>query len=1043
MHHPVKIFVIFFACSFALLYLCAGGIWSERQKSPLTLSPISESQPVTKMPMGQQNIELYEEHKLEHGHYVHYLENTRHKEFEVHCAEITPWSRDELALKKPRFLYYPHKTAADVRTPLLLELTAEQGTLHRGDPRFDILRLQNQVLVRGFDRSEKYEQEGVQISTITGEDLEIHLLQRTMATPKMVHVEHKEMLALRGEGLTGDIRQEHMVLQRQVEVTVFSALWQKERAKIAADRLISRCQGKAEVHHYRDREMVEVTQQDKVEMSGGEARLTCDRVRFWLRRKKGVQAEAGKDAWELSRIEASGNVTMIDGPNKANSDSLTMENNAESSEAVMRGNVSIHIGDIQGFTILDADSHARLLKSQRKIELRTLDVACSDRLVWRREIGKRAREVFDFWGKVSLTQSSRKIPFLRLTCGSRARLILAPPAGHDDRREPLLFKATQTVEVSHDKVDASGDTLLWKRTAADVSETLLSGSPRIKIKQLAWGEKQNPFHSFGVMDEVKRDKKPTAEAGERIEDLVVTAIAPMLLVSEDKKGANALRYSASDRVEVVRYQSGKQDRVGHLRCRRLQVKAHGGSAILDGKKQGDTQGERLELSELDADGEVQFTMPEGEGGGDRLTFQQAAGKTVTLAGKAWTQNGQGKLRGDRFHFDGGSDIFTAVGQPVTMESKEMAGHGDELNYYKKEGRLHLRGAPAEVWQNDEAGKRKHSLLAREINYWRDSGKATAEGKARLIFTSDGQQGMLGSRLTEPDAKGDDKTGVRRKQKADKAHINAPGKQKESHYQLDCEALRAQFEQQKKELQFFSAAGGVDIVELEPTDAAQKQQARGEWMVYRDRQLTLAGKPAVIHYGDNRMESHQFTFYETEKKAVCEGPALVVLPNVKSTRSDIGVGLALADKDKRGAQPTPAGKDDKPSPLRIHCQGQVHMIHGSDRILFHKEVRVEMAQGTLTCELLQVNLRDNQIDALVAHEKVCLESSGNVARADQLYWREKSGIASLTSRQTVELSARDFRLRSPVVWYDIRNRRFFTRGRDVLVEKLGEQKMPKK
>jgi lipopolysaccharide export system protein LptA len=1026
MHHPVKIFAISFACSFALLYLCAGGIWSDRQKSPLTVATAGDEKPVTRLLLGQQRMELYQEHKVEQGHYVNYVPDTRDKEFEIHCAEIAPWSRDELALKRPRFVYYPQKSMHDVPSPSLLEVTAEEGILHRGKPRFDLLRFNREVLMKGFDRVANYTTEGKVMSTLTAQDLEIHLLHRTMKSSKVVHLEHKDVLLLQGEGFDGDVRQEHLVLHKNVVVTAFSALWQKRNRTLAADRLTSRSKGRTEVSRFRTAETIEVTQDESVEMAGSEARLTCDHIRFWLRRKDKVADNADKDAWEISKIEAHGNVCLVDGANTANSDTLVLENKKNVSEAVMRGNARIHIGDIHSFTILDAESHARLIKSQRKISLKTLDVTASERLVWRREMdqtSQNAREIFDFWGRVDLAQSSHKIPFLRLTCDKRARLILASPAGHEDRREPTWFKAAAAVKINHDKVEATGKTLLWRRLNATTSETLLSGEPRLKLKELAWGEAQNPFDTLGLMDEVKTNATTRAkkEAAPHVEDMVVSAQEPMRLLSEEQeRGDNLLRYFADKEVTVVRYRAGSDERVGHVRCRRLQLTAHGASGVLHEQKDAATK-QRLEVSQLDASGDVNFSLPEGEGGGDRLLFAQTGtDKTVTLAGKAWTQNEQGQLRGDRFCFDSKSEIFHAVGRPVTMSSKEMAGNGDNLYFYKKEGRLELIGQPARVWQNDEKGAQKHTLVASEINYWRNSGKATAVGKARLTFTADEGQNL---RKTQPAANAGKKTGKEK----------PPAR-----YQLDTEALRARFSQQQKTLDFFSAAGGVHIIKLNPADAAQKQEATGDWLVYRAQKLTLVGKPAVIHYGDNSMTSAQFTFYENEKKAVCEGPAEVVLPNLKSAQSKLTGELDLMRKNEKPASSVGKNKEETANPLRIRCQGQVHFLDASKQILFHKTVQANMAQGNLDCELLQVNLREQEIESLIAHEQVRLTASDNVARADQLYWRATSGIASLTSRRAVELSTREFRLYSPVVWYDIQERHFFTRGQEVLVERLGDK-----
>jgi lipopolysaccharide export system protein LptA len=255
------------------------------------------------------------------------------------------------------------------------------------------------------------------------------------------------------------------------------------------------------------------------------------------------------------------------------------------------------------------------------------------------------------------------------------------------------------------------------------------------------------------------------------------------------------------------------------------------------------------------------------------------------------------------------------------------------------------------------------------------------------------------------------------------------------YLLDAEALRAQFDVEKKALQFFSAAGGVNLQKIvKPGDG--RRDAKGQWLVYRDQKAILYGNPASIEEGGRKVFSRKFTFYELEKKAVCEGPVHVVLP------LDEHQGFFALDNRKGSPveklrPETPMGKRgnaaQKSKNMEIFCEGPVEFLQARNRIVFQDKVKVLMAEASLFCEILEVHLAENQIVALTAHKRVQLVSEEYTALADQLHWDEKAGLASLTGSQSVTLSSPQFTMVAPVIWYDIKNRRFVTRGNDVRIE----------
>ena len=123
------------------------------------------------------------------------------------------------------------------------------------------------------------------------------------------------------------------------------------------------------------------------------------------------------------------------------------------------------------------------------------------------------------------------------------------------------------------------------------------------------------------------------------------------------------------------------------------------------------------------------------------------------------------------------------------------------------------------------------------------------------------------------------------------------------------------------------------------------------------------------------------------------------------------------------------------PLKIFSQGPILYSQEKKEIQWQENVLVKREEDTLKCQKMTVVLEGNKIATLIAYEKVEISSQDSVALADQMRWNEKSELAFLIAHPLVEIRSKDFIMKAPIVLYHIKERRFFTQGKNILIQSI--------
>ena len=1026
MKKMIAVFLLCFVPSFSILYWLAGGIWQESKKTPLMVieSP-PNTKPKMKFPMRDQELELYDQHKIEDVTYYHRDEKTGNTDYLIRVAKATPLSQREVQLDKPICTYYRHiakKNEKEIKAPDNYIVHARQGKGRLEDKRrrFNEITLWGDVIVRGYAASD--DKMAKPLTTMRTEKIHAHLTDKTVDTDLPVAIVHKDAdgkdaLFINAVGMLVDNVQEKLIFRRQVKIKAKSSLWVKkgEKSKIAIDTIDSQSRGPAEFRYSKNKSKLYVIQRDQVKLRSGQALLLCDVLEIWLKRDQDSRS------FEIKKLKATGNVVYEDGlaakKNRATAHELLMETPTPMDTRItLTKNPHIVIHRLDQFSIVDAKTKARLRKEQERRQIVSLIGKSRDKIIWQRQVKvvgktKKSRERFLFFGKAHLRQSTQKIKQLQLDCDRAGFLLVGEEIGDQQTRVPVMLKAYGHVVITHDRGQGRGDFFQWRRIDADRYRMILEGSPRVRINKIASGNAMPGKEIFSLGNE-QTERQPKRQAVP--EDMTIVSKGPMRMTVIRTRQGRILIYYSKDRVVAKRYQTGSDRYLGGLRCQKLFVVALPQAGVKNQQKQQQDQ-PKTQISYLQAEDDVKFASAEAVGGGDKMTFRNKNGANfLWLNGSAWMRNDQGKLTARRFYYDGANEIFWAGGGGIVkLDGKEMSARSRRLRYFRRKDQMELIGLPATIWQM-ENGRYKHILQARVVNYWRNSGMAKAWGNADLRFTTD-DQGKKGGFLQN--------LGTVNQKKKDKTPTTGQGKTKK--YRLKSRAIMAKFDSKNKQLQAFQALDNVRLKKIPSKTSPENEEAYGDRLIYRGNKAILYGKPARVHHDNNIVVSDKFTMFTENKRVICQGPARARL---KRAQGQAPIFALPAGEAKPG---------QKTAPVYVSCQGPIDFSE-QKQIELTKNVVVRMQEATLYCKRLLVLLEKQKVAGMVAHDDVKIVSGENVALADQLRWNEISGLALLIGYPVVELRSKDAGMDAPMVWYNIKQRRFFSRGKGIIIERLAKE-----
>ncbi len=979
-------FSVAFGLSFSFLYFFSGGILQKREKPPIEIfESKQDDSPLIEANISEHKIPISSHHKILGGRYYSYDEKTSLVSFEIRFMEMVPVDSSHVLLKDLECIhYYREKKANYENTPSRFVVRSEQGKLKLGKnaEKIEELFLENEVEIEGYENLEPEKDPDVkEESLLFVKTTRLHIFFQTkkLETGERVWLrwkndKGKEIFFLEGIGLQGDMNLNKLVFLSDVHTrTQAQILAQKDKKNLAIQKIESFSQGKALLEYGKENKIFLLEQEKNVKIQANQASLTCDKAVFELQRGKDTKLQ-------LQKMEAVGNVKFED---KAQDIANTMRSgyflfkNLPSGEShlFLKENPEISIAAIDSFSILDEESKEKWRKEAKRHRLKTLYISCKDRIeIYKKSSEKGGIEEYFFYEDVILKETSEKIPFLELHC-KRAEFLTHIPEEENNRRVPQSFKAYQNTVITHDRGHARGDFFQWQRISKEESRIHLEGNPVLFIENIESQENRITTGFSGLSPE--KEKKQTKNS----EDLEISAKEPMQLRMLKEKGTRSLSYKTQNNVVVTRYTSKTKDVLGKFYSQKLFVRM---SPHPKTKKMG--------ISYLKAQENVQWETKEAKGNAQELLYRESQGENLlTLSQNVFTETQDGKISGNILQYYTEREIFEAFGEPVKLESKEISATGKELRYYKKEDCLEIQGTPAHVWQ--ENGK-ENSLTAPSITYWRGTEKVSAIKGVELVFTTSGKDFAF--------LQGLDK----------KANPESSGKSEK--YLLKAQEIHAELNTKEKNIRSFETQGQVFIKKSQNEQNPHSLEAKGNQIRYTNQQGVLHGEPAEIFYDGNSIASKEFVFSTQKKEILCQGPSTIT--------------IAQTNTNLKGME-----KSDQP--LEIFTQGTVVYSQEKKEIQWNEDVLVKRDSDTMKCKKMSVLLEDNKITSLIAYENVEISSQGSIALADQMRWNEKSEQAFLMAHPFVQIRSKDFLMKSPMVWYHIKERRFFTQGKDVQMETI--------
>ncbi len=945
------------------------------------------------------------------------------------------------------------------------------------------------IIIEGFDS----ESSSTILSQLTTSKLDFSFEKKLLTNDCFNHLYHFNsqgnlLFMIEGIGLQGDCNLEQVELLNQVRIKFASQLWQRSfqsASQLPIEYWTSQSKGTTKVRYDRQNREIYISQCEDVILSSSQSELRCQKLELWLINTPD-SLKPTQDNWQLKKLVASGNISFYDGKpivrNFIQAGLCTMQRNEQGEiSLVFQNNPKIEINDILGFSLMTEESRKKFAREQKRHGWQKLESRCSDSLECHRIINNKNnfQEKFIFIGQVHLKQISRKIPLLELE--AQKVEVLLESGEKTNSRVARFLNANKQVILKHDRGMASGDCLqwqqfdtsyLWKTMINDLELFTYLVKRKNQVKDISYQDPWNSNHFYefiknntslqslfwdfafqkklencywlGISGNPKvwlnnievgnvawqdelipspNQKEVKKQDNIKKENLYIVSKEPLLVISRKTSKGRIDIYSGKKDVEIIR-QNQQQQEIGRMSCQFLQAK------VLHEKKTKQKSivksNSKPQLQELFAKGNVKFTGPEANGGGEvlRLKITPEKHELFQLIGNAWTKNNQGSLTGQQFNYDKTTRDFIVYGNPVQINSSDFGGEGQILKYHQQEELIEIIGNLAQIWQPEETypqllkPTKKHQLFAQHIKYWRNSNQAEAKGKVNLIISQDQNMKALSIFNTENKDNFDE----------NEKKVNQVIKK----YQLLADELLAKFDVNKKSIYSVIAHGqNMQLRKIAPENGIMEKM-QGNYLKYTPEYTEWAGKPAIIFYDKNKIISDKFVFLSNEKKVVGQGPCQAYLVSFKQENNAI----QKPDLDKTPTLLNATGANlfgNQKEPIAIQTKGDMIFWQTQNQIELLQKVSIHSSQADLKCERLRVFLQDQKVTRILADGKVVLSSQDNIAYSEQLRWNQAEDVALLVGLPEVTLKSKDFTLRTPIAWYHISQRRFFTRGKNILLE----------
>ncbi|WP_372367845.1 LPS export ABC transporter periplasmic protein LptC [Candidatus Uabimicrobium sp. HlEnr_7] len=1082
------------AISIAIIVVLADGILVTPQVSPVTEIE-TKTEAIMVLKTKEKEILLDKENRLEKVSHIHYNEK-RQKEWEITCEKMRPHTKNAFFIEKPHCIYYSpyQKDSGEWKLSKTYTIDADSAILKKRKGEFNILILRKNVHIQGFS------DDGLE-STATTKILRIDFNNRILSTKAKIQLDKKQAVTVESQGMKTYLNSNEINFLENVKATLYKkgknkeviqinsrskgklslqkisqerfVIIQKSNVYLTAAQAELRCELlRIELQQNVDKKMYarKFLAQDKVRFIDGNNRVTCedfsqeirsDEERIFIKKNAFIALEGNisllskKEQQNIEKIREKRNSQRIEGEAakeirwyKNYGAHITTENvyfvkNAKIREYSQNQVVTKINGDyLKLDTVISVDPKTQKEKREPLYLQAKKDVVYRDKKL-------EAKGEYCQWKKISATtdylyikgkknniaffdvsgsgskdtkknedivisadayitvkrhssgehfcRSKKNVTILRYLTGTKKqigrfqsqKLVINFLQDKQKKKRFSLQKAVAIDEVIYhdEKIKAVGGVLTWTKKN-NKENIVLQKNPKVIAYNVDLGSGQSSL--------LGADKKPKKSSSKsKKEDIELRAQKAIIIIKDVKDQSYFL--SAREDVDLYRYQHLTSKQVGKF-------KAHFLSAKIVAR----------ELKSLKAEKEVYIEDAGRTASGDRLHIETLKddSKKVYLFGHVVVMSDKSKITGNKLIITG-KDKMIYVKENVKMFTNGAEGSGDRLDYSTKEELATLFGNPAQLQQIDTKTSSPNTLFAQKIIFANAKNTANAYGKVKMLFSNNGGGKGLGLIV---DSK---KTSEKSTQK------------KAKDFQLTCEEAQAFFESKSRR-----AKQGGDLLTSSSRKLvkfiAQKnviisnrddstQQATGEKFSYfiPQKKAQLLGDKARLMHDGREIYSKHFDFHIDKKEAHGQGPITIILPRQKS--------------EKKG-QKFISGKT-----IKIISQGKISYLNNDEKIQLFDDIVATIGNRKLKCQRLEVILKKQTVEELIAYENVILIAEKNTVYGNQLRWNEAKKRVFIADYPYVRVEGEGTNIKAPMVFYDIETEYLYTRGHNIKATRLPQVK----
>ncbi|BBM84706.1 LPS export ABC transporter periplasmic protein LptC [Candidatus Uabimicrobium amorphum] len=604
-----------------------------------------------------------------------------------------------------------------------------------------------------------------------------------------------------------------------------------------------------------------------------------------------------------------------------------------------------------------------------------------------------------------LCHSKKDVNILRYAAGTKKQIgsfkcqrLIVRLKNHKKNSDKkfVLKKAVALDDVLYrdDKIYASGQTLTWLKK--DIYENIvLQKNPKVIAYQVdvkqggaLLGEKKSPQKSTNVK-----------------EDIELRAEKAIVIVKNTQDQSYLL--NAKKNVDMYRYKHQTDTQVGKFKAHDLIAQ------IVENPKE-----KKRTLHSLRAKREVYIEDEGRTAMGDRLYVKTLKdnSKNIQLLGNVTLQQNKSKITGDKL-FITGKNRLIHVADNVKLFAEGAQGNGDRLYYSTQKDTATLWGNPAQLQQIDATTTNPNTLFAQKIVFSQKDNMAHAYDNVKMLFSNNGKGNGL-------DLWG--KSQKRNKKSSQKKPRN---------FQLTCDEAQAVFTNEsdkqqraqgdvlskgKWKLNEFTALKNVVVTNRD--DATQRGEGNKFIYFVQQKKAQLFGNKARMAHSGREIFSSQFDFYIDRKEVQGQGPIKIVLPRGKT------------EKKK---QQLISGKT-----IHITSQGKITYLNEQEKIRLVDNIHATIDKRTLKCQRLEVILKKQVIQELIAYDNVILQSEKNTVYGTQLRWNETKKRVFIADYPYVRIKGEGTNIKAPMVFYDTETEYLYTKGHNIKATRLPQSDFKK-